>query len=433
MNLPARSQRREQILRMAKSGFVDRAAKLFLSLYRADLELLKPGDQVAHHVPIGKDKFVAWCKDAIERFFHEMSGILDNEKMLKEFAVQVGETIGKSNTDVQNPMRDYEKATDPIFVRANKQVYVKKAQYKPTTSAKPAVESIYAPTTEHFRYDPANPGVQLFRVEDKKYMSPVSESHDQKTPWKGEWNYKGAREVNFETGVQNQTHPGWNNMHPVLPFLSTKSKDSEVMNPKGKDYSYDREGLYGVKSPETPEEKKADLLTKIVKKANYNESLFAPTTMPTRYCPDHPAQQTTRLADGVRQCPLDGKIYDFVHGFKTEDGKFHSGGSVQDQNSIPPGSVIIRREASTKNKKQAQVSDSVHGFLYTHVLPHLGPNAEYARRVLNYQFSKPGVGLEQAIMDIKKADELAAAQQQATTASSPLDKIAQTTRIRIND
>src|SRR5690606_28870688 len=35
------------------------------------------------------------------------------------------------------------------------------------------------------------------------------------------------------------------------------------------------------------------------------QQLFGPTTMSTRQCPDHPGQQTTRLADGLRQCPLD--------------------------------------------------------------------------------------------------------------------------------
>jgi len=127
--------------------------------------------------------------------------------------------------------------------------------------------------------------------------------------------------------------------------------------------------------------------------------------MTTRQCPDHPGQQTSRVSDGIRQCLLDGKVYDFNVGFNTEDGQFHSGGTVQAQNFLAPGTIIVR--------KTAQANDSIHGFLYKHVLPYLGTEAEYARRVLNHKFSKPGLSLESALSEIQNADQLAATPKEA--------------------
>ena len=464
VNLEARAKRREELVKLAKKSIVDRCKSLYVNLFRPQLENLKEGEQVPADVPVGKKKFEDWCKKVFDQFYYkEMNEVLDNPEALKTFVYQIADAIGKSSTELQNPIRDYEPVKDQIFQRAGVYTKVKKkAQYMTEQNDTPAesrVKNIYDAPTEHSRYCPDHPGAMLKRVSDKVYQCPIGGELNTVEPWKQQYSYAGGHEVRFETGVQNQTHPGWNNYHPVLPFLADP-KESEVYNPKGKEYGYEREKLYGVENhwdnvpPKVKQDgwsdKEAAILNKItrvaedkkhdcgcgdpdheckcgptcscgpdcgcgypykeekeasVKTAQYNEEFFGPTTMPTRQCPDHPGQQTSRVTDGVRQCPLDGKVYDFNTGFKTEDGTFHPGGSVQAQNSLPPGSVII--------KKEAQANDTVHAFLYKHVLPYLPAEAAYARRVLDYKFSKPGMSLEQSLMDIAKADELAKAEKAA--------------------
>jgi hypothetical protein len=48
----------------------------------------------------------------------------------------------------------------------------------------------------------------------------------------------------------------------------------------------------------------------------------------TRCCPDHAGQSIFRVGDGVYQCSLDGKIYDFENGYKNIHGETVPGGSV---------------------------------------------------------------------------------------------------------
>jgi hypothetical protein len=470
--LQERSQKREQLVKIAKSGFVDKAAKLYISLFRSDLEHLDTGDQVPATVPVGKDKFVEWTKEIVERFFPKLSGILENDELLKGFAIQVADAIGKSSTPILNPMRDYEKSQDPIFIRAQKK---KLAQNY--TPAKPDNENLYTTPIEHSRYCPEHPGAMMRRVSDNVYQCPISGNLNTVEPWKEKFDYRGGHEVRFETGVHNQTSEGWNHQHPIAPFLSPEVDRDNILKPKGKPYDYSK--LYGVKTPDLPKKKEANILSTLIKVAeearmsksyikniqelatnidqmispeqdlddwvdakivkanealsdvhnflkNYPQEensleqmnlvastktaqqLFAPTTMMTRQCPDHPGQQLIRIADNLRQCPLDSKVYDFVRGFTTEDGVKHNGGSVNNQQAIPPGSIIIKKEAELIKEAEA----GVHAFLYNHVLPHLPSQAEYARRVLNYKFSQPAMTLEQAIKDIQKADQLVAIQKQ---------------------
>ncbi|KKN74478.1 hypothetical protein LCGC14_0389950 [marine sediment metagenome] len=51
----------------------------------------------------------------------------------------------------------------------------------------------------------------------------------------------------------------------------------------------------------------------------------------TRYCPDHPGAQFARIADGLYQCELDKKIYNFKEGYTTMKGNKVPGGDVSEQ------------------------------------------------------------------------------------------------------
>jgi len=79
------------------------------------------------------------------------------------------------------------------------------------------------------------------------------------------------------------------------------------------------------------QEKTANFESFIKKKSAIPVNLFGPTTMQTRYCPDHPSVMVTRVTDSIYQCPVDGATYDYRSGFETEDGKQYTGGSVAEQ------------------------------------------------------------------------------------------------------
>lgn len=465
--LEERATMRDNLVKLAKDSVVERAAKLFLSQYRSDLEHLKEKDQVPTHVPIGKDRFVKWVKDVLNMFFPEVSGATENEKILKEYAVQIADLIAKSNTDVVNPMKDYVVNKEPVYIKAGAPITRKKAQMEPNAySGSLKTPNLYTAPTEHSRYCPDHPGSMMRRVSDNVYQCPISGDLNMIEPWKDKFDYRGGHEVRFETGVQNQTSEGPNNMHPLLPFLHHETDDSTVTDFKGKPYDFEK--LYGVKS--TPVERQdqklaSDMLSKITKIAEdeacpkcgmkdcpcmkegkpceckpkkeaskdlttaqsyKTQQLFGPTTVMSRQCPDHPGQQLIRMSDNVRKCPLDERVYDFVRGFTTDDGEQHNGGSVNAQMAIPPGSILVKVKANSdailvkegspsvdvKIAKLAADTPSAHEFLYS-ILQHLPASAEKERKILNYKFQK-GVSLEEAMRRVTEAEQFAAQSQVQT-------------------
>jgi len=455
VDLETRAKYREILVKIARDSVVERAAKLYLAQYQKDLEFLNPGDQVPMGVPIGKDHFVKWVEYVLENHFPEVSGVIENEKIVKEYAVQIADSVAKSNTNVQNPLRDYEVSKDPIYVRADFVPYFKVAQQKSfTPSGSMKTPNLYEAPSEHSRYCPEHPGAMLKRIEDNHYMCPIGGDLGETERWKDKWDYNGGHEVRFEFGVQNQTNLGPSEVHPLLPFLrgsEGKEELSDAHKMKGKEYkiydtentlperqslknaeiksftkqsekikredgSYSERGLWDnirdsrgsgkkptkemLEQAEKIKKEQASLLS-FTKEA---QQLYAPTTMMTRQCPDHPGQQLMRIEDNIRRCPLDGREYDFERGFTTDDGVRHLGGSVMEQNSFPPN---FRLASNNEILKEAQLSDSpsVHEFLYA-LLGHLPGSAERERKILNYKFQK-GVSLEQAIAAIKEVEELA--------------------------
>lgn len=54
-------------------------------------------------------------------------------------------------------------------------------------------------------------------------------------------------------------------------------------------------------------------------------------SLSTRHCPDHIGVQLFRIAEGIYQCPMDGKEYNFQTGFINYKGETVPGGSVSQQ------------------------------------------------------------------------------------------------------
>lgn len=55
----------------------------------------------------------------------------------------------------------------------------------------------------------------------------------------------------------------------------------------------------------------------------------------TRSCPDHPGASMTRVEEGVFQCSLDKKLYDYKNGFTLLNGSKVPGGDVSAQSEVP--------------------------------------------------------------------------------------------------
>lgn len=417
-----RSALREQLVKMAKDHVVHQLAQLYLLRYRSKLENLGPDDHVPEDVPIGKDKFVTWVKEMLsgaapdgqpgKAYFPEVSGVIENAPILKQYAIQIADEIGKSNTSVPNPMKDYEPKKEKVYVR--------KAAAAPEKKEKGS-KGIYDAPTLHSRHCPEHPGAMLRRVSDKVYQCPIEGSIYTNAPWKEHYSYAGGHEVKFETGVQNQTNPAWNKMHPLPSFLDLEPAESGIETTKGKDYDYEKlydvfeekEDLISPSAPASDKDIEAELLAPLTRKG---QALFGPTTMTTRTCPDHPGQQLVRMEDSVRQCGLDGKLYDYNVGFETYDGEKHNGGSVQAQMSIPPGSIIVRldKEAELADGSLSKIaarpravapndSQRVTQFLYQ-VLQYL-PADSKERQILNYKFSNQ-ISLEGAMNAIEEHERL---------------------------
>jgi len=63
----------------------------------------------------------------------------------------------------------------------------------------------------------------------------------------------------------------------------------------------------------------------------------------TRYSPDLVGVQMARIGDGVYQCPVTGKIYNFETGYTDMDGDYHPGSSVSAQTPDSTGYSIPHR------------------------------------------------------------------------------------------
>lgn len=69
-----------------------------------------------------------------------------------------------------------------------------------------------------------------------------------------------------------------------------------------------------------------------IKKSDYMKE-YRPMEAPlqTRYCPDHAGVPTSRIEEHQYQCSIDGKVFDYENGFKTDKGDSVPGSSVSNQ------------------------------------------------------------------------------------------------------
>jgi len=240
--------------------------------------------------------------------------------------------------DYPNPLTEINKARGEGYmtIAAGKQTKTADTIYGPIDRER---VGIYAEPFEWTRYCPDHPGVMMRRVKDGLYQCPM----------KGEvFSYTDGHDVEVKLGVQNQTNPNWNDTFPQKPFLHTDNQqstrasggtydeDSEKEHPKYKEnkdtkYVAKTSDLYANEGAMAGGKKEASLQPSIKQaksELGIADKLFGPTTMHSRYCPDHPGVSLYRIADSVFQCPLDRSIYDYEKGFTTQDGKEHNGGSI---------------------------------------------------------------------------------------------------------
>lgn len=83
------------------------------------------------------------------------------------------------------------------------------------------------------------------------------------------------------------------------------------------------------KKDEGEEKMKADAGNAIKEQLERKRPLEAPLN--TRYCPDHNGTGVIRIGEGVYQCPLDKKLYNYQEGYTTTRGDQVPGGTVSRQ------------------------------------------------------------------------------------------------------
>lgn len=93
---------------------------------------------------------------------------------------------------------------------------------------------------------------------------------------------------------------------------------------------------------------KSEATIKAIEDSPYSQKYeILERALSSRNCPDHAGVQMSRKGDGVWQCELDKKIYDFNNGFKDEKGNLVPGGSVANQGNnmnTAPQSVFDTRK-----------------------------------------------------------------------------------------
>lgn len=97
--------------------------------------------------------------------------------------------------------------------------------------------------------------------------------------------------------------------------------------------------------------KVADAIKAIEKSVKQYRPLEAPLS--TRTCPDHPGAQMMRIGDGIWQCDLDKKVYNYQGGYETMKGNKVPGGDVslqtQSLNDRPPEHMSFDTRESKLN------------------------------------------------------------------------------------
>lgn len=137
----------------------------------------------------------------------------------------------------------------------------------------------------------------------------------------------------------------------VLPDV-IEWKDSDLNGNRAKAYDTEHHHSLQVREPKTDQER-VDFEGRKYHHVNTYESAdkakdtkkeAAPHgALQTRYSPDLVGVQLARVGDGVYQCPVTGKIYNFETGYTDMDGDYHPGSSVSAQTPDSTGYEIPHR------------------------------------------------------------------------------------------
>jgi len=91
-----------------------------------------------------------------------------------------------------------------------------------------------------------------------------------------------------------------------------------------------------------------------IKKSNYTKNFnIYDRPLNTRYCPDHSGVPIARVGQGIWQCEMDHKQYNFETGYELNDGTKVPGGDVSLQTqyiNVPTHSVFDTREGRLQSK-----------------------------------------------------------------------------------
>ena len=108
------------------------------------------------------------------------------------------------------------------------------------------------------------------------------------------------------------------------------AEEKEIDRLRAKYHSQNGEDLYTkARESHAKEIGVEEARTAINKKVKKYRPLEAPLS--SRYSPDMPGVQLMRVADGIYQCPITKKLYNFRSGFKTMKGNEVPGSSVENQ------------------------------------------------------------------------------------------------------
>jgi len=115
-----------------------------------------------------------------------------------------------------------------------------------------------------------------------------------------------------------------------------KAEESEIEKLRKK-YRDMKGNAFKAFGDQTPAENEQRAFQEEAKKAiDAKVKKYRPLEAPlmTRQCPDHPGTPLIRISDGVGQCPITKKIYDFNSGFVTMNGDKVPGTSMANQNKL---------------------------------------------------------------------------------------------------
>jgi len=293
--------------------------------------------EVPEGVPVGKEGLAKFVDEYLKR-----SGFRTREWEIGSVGAEhVARWIDHNgsrvvNMDFPNPITGVEKSKGKGgFVMASN-----RSQRKTAVSIYDGVEhtperyrNVYDKPDEWCRTCPEHAGIQMRRVSDGLYQCPIAGDT---------YSYTDGHNVEFKTGVGNQTSFATAAPKPQAAFLTTPNQQAKENHSFEHNKGTKKDTDFKKETPELYAKFKG--FTKKADKIEIYDKLFGPVQVQTRHCPDHNGISLYRIADKIYQCPLDRQVYDFEKGFTTQSGEENLGGSVANMtvDTIPNYANSIR-------------------------------------------------------------------------------------------